>query len=233
MTDLREAEQAHAAAVAAADAALEAYKLNRSAKAFTDAQVKKDMAEDAKAAVAVARAAAEKARRAEISKKLADARARASRDRLFADTAQARARLLDIFASALPIVREIEAAVHAQNEAAAEAKELAAELGEYPDVDEPVSKDLLRAMTCVALGQWLVDENVRVEHGRGPWRYLEPRWDRGVAAPDHGLIREARALAVPADAYMPTASVDFTQAAADVAPWEVTPADRPQRYEVT
>lgn len=232
MTDLREAEQAHERALSEANAARTMFEEKPSAKTHADMAVKEQLAHNAASMVEAARIDAEKSRRAELSKKLATARARASRDRLFADTAQQRARLLDIFVSALPIVREIEAAVLAQNEASDDAVNLAQQLGEYSDVDSPVSKDLLRAMTCVVLAQHLVDTNYRTPHAAAFYEWLRPRWDRGIGAPDQQLIREARQLALPSDVYTPTNPVDFSQSASDVGPWEATPETRPARWEV-
>jgi len=172
------------------------------------------------------------AERAEISKKLDDDRDRASHDALLVDIAPMLAEFLALFKQARPLAEKMEARIMAQHDASAAGQERARTLGEYADIDPPVSVDLVRAMVGVTLTQHLIDSDYRTPHARGFYRWLEPRWDRGIGAVDQQLIREARALALPSDVYTPTNPVDFSQTAADVAPWEVVPQDRPARWEV-
>jgi hypothetical protein len=223
--DARDAQTAHEQAEA---------KFHRepAADTHTAAAVAAQLATNARAALQVAREAVTIAERAELSGKLADAIARAQPSALYAATEPALVRLRELHSEIVSLVGSIEATCLQQHEACREADALAKQLNVAAPVPRRVAPTFLRAIVGIRIARDAYVAGSRWTLGREPWTYVAAR---PATHRDQDEWRRARALALPADEFLPaTPPYDFHHHLVDAPEFYHRPlhGQRPSRHEI-
>lgn len=232
---LTEAERRIAEAEAAAARAAADFEASPSAKTHGASAVATQVATNARKEGAVAAAALAECERSEQLERLKLELGKASTKALHQRVEPALKRIRELHAELVTLVAGIEAECAAQHTACRRAGEIANTLHDATPVPAPVAPSLLRAVVGVRIAADLYESGAKFAIGLEPHTYCAPRPEPPPAHPAREQWRAARAIALPADTFLPRPTFDYHLDLADAPTFFHRPpvGGRPQRFGAT